>query len=85
MRDPPACPPLSSLTTQYVFVFQGVLADNAAGLHPTDIIYNDADAAQIATLEPERLHRPVDLAIEEADKQGMSLHLTPAYPSGSPS
>jgi len=35
--------------------------DNAAGMYPTDVIYNDMDAAQIETLAPTQKHRNVDL------------------------
>ncbi|KII89892.1 hypothetical protein PLICRDRAFT_40076 [Plicaturopsis crispa FD-325 SS-3] len=47
-----------------------VLADQAAGQYPGTDIYNDADAAQIATLPITQIHRPVDLAIEAADTAG---------------
>ncbi|GBE86891.1 NAD(P)-binding protein [Sparassis latifolia] len=48
----------------------GELADKANGLHPTDTIYDDLDAAQIETLPPTAPHRPVDLAIVGADADG---------------
>ncbi len=48
----------------------GVLADNAKGLYATDIIYDDTNADQIESLPDTQLHRDVDLAIVEADKQG---------------
>ncbi|GBE86890.1 NAD(P)-binding protein [Sparassis latifolia] len=48
----------------------GELTDNAKGLHTTDTIYNDLDAAQIETLPPTAFHRPVDLAIVRADAEG---------------
>ncbi|GBE86889.1 NAD-P-binding protein [Sparassis crispa] len=48
----------------------GELTDNAKGLHTTDTIYNDLDPAQIETLPPTAIHRPVDLAIVRADAEG---------------
>ncbi|GAW05240.1 NAD(P)-binding protein [Lentinula edodes] len=48
----------------------GVLSDNAAGMYPTDIIWDDANPDQIATLKPTQPHRPVDLKIVGADAEG---------------
>ncbi|KAK7044260.1 hypothetical protein VNI00_007982 [Paramarasmius palmivorus] len=48
----------------------GVLSDDAAGMHITETIYNDADSGQIATLAPTQVHRNVDLEILAADKEG---------------
>jgi len=48
----------------------GVLSDNAAGEYAYDTIYDDLNPDQIETLAPSQPHRPVDLAIVEADKQG---------------
>lgn len=48
----------------------GVLCDDAEGMYAYDTIYNDADVKQIESLAPTQLHRNVDLAIVEADKQG---------------
>ncbi|KXN91707.1 hypothetical protein AN958_12559 [Leucoagaricus sp. SymC.cos] len=48
----------------------GVLADDAAGLQATDVIWDDANPAQIATLPPEAPHRNVDLEIIKADEEG---------------
>ncbi|KAG6820957.1 hypothetical protein H0H93_009193 [Arthromyces matolae] len=48
----------------------GVLSDQAAGLHANATIYNDDDPVQIETLPPTQYHRPMDLAIIDADKQG---------------
>ncbi|KII85280.1 hypothetical protein PLICRDRAFT_179013 [Plicaturopsis crispa FD-325 SS-3] len=48
----------------------GLLADHAAGLYAGEDIYDDADAAQIATLSITRIHRDVDLAVEAADTEG---------------
>ncbi|KAL4068479.1 hypothetical protein V8B97DRAFT_2024745 [Scleroderma yunnanense] len=47
-----------------------VLTDNAKGLHSSDIIYDDLNLDQIASLPPTQLHRNVDLTIQEADKEG---------------
>ncbi|KAF9453420.1 NAD(P)-binding protein [Macrolepiota fuliginosa MF-IS2] len=48
----------------------GLLADNAAGLYPTDKIWDDADADDLETLPDSAPHRDVDLAIIGADKEG---------------
>ncbi|KII89888.1 hypothetical protein PLICRDRAFT_40070 [Plicaturopsis crispa FD-325 SS-3] len=48
----------------------GVLGDSSAGMYPTEDIYDDADAAQIATLPATQPHRRIDLAIEAADTAG---------------
>jgi len=48
----------------------GVLSDNAAGEYIYDIIYDDLNPAQIETLAPTQPHRPVDLLLVDADKQG---------------
>ncbi|KAJ3926616.1 MAG: NAD(P)-binding protein [Lentinula lateritia] len=48
----------------------GVLSDNAAGMYLTDIIWDDANPDQIATLKPTQPHRPVDLKIVGADAEG---------------
>lgn len=50
--------------------FVGVLADTAAGLEPTSITYSDLNVEQIESLPPTALHRPIDLAIVNADKAG---------------
>ncbi|KAL4252221.1 NAD(P)-dependent Metabolic Enzyme [Abortiporus biennis] len=47
-----------------------VIIDDARGLHPTDIIYNDLNADQIESIPPTAFRRNVDLAIAEADKEG---------------
>lgn len=39
-------------------------------MYAYDTIYNDTDVKQIESLAPTQLHRSVDLAIVEADKQG---------------
>ncbi|KAI8992937.1 NAD-P-binding protein [Trametes punicea] len=48
----------------------GVLADNAAGMHSTDIVYNDNDVEQLAKLPPEQPHRTIDLMVIAADEEG---------------
>ena len=47
-----------------------MLCDDAQGMYAYDTIYNDTDVKQIESLAPTQLHRSVDLAIVEADKQG---------------
>ena len=47
-----------------------MLCDDAQGMYAYDTIYNDTDVKQIESLAPTQLHRNVDLAIVEADKQG---------------
>ena len=46
--------------------------DNAAGLHDTDVIYDDTNVEQIESLPDTAFHRSVDLAIVAADKDGQS-------------
>ncbi|KAF8623606.1 hypothetical protein AX17_007309 [Amanita inopinata Kibby_2008] len=48
----------------------GVLSDNAAGMFATDDIYSDKDVEKFEKLPPTQMHRPVDLELIEADKQG---------------
>ena len=52
----------------------GVLADNAAGMHPASTIYSDMDPEQIGSLSPAQPHREVDLAILDADAKGASFN-----------
>ncbi|KAI6012080.1 hypothetical protein BKA83DRAFT_676974 [Pisolithus microcarpus] len=47
----------------------GVLVDDAKGLHSTDIIYDDLNPDQIETLAITQLHRNVDVAIVDADRE----------------
>lgn len=47
--------------------------DNAAGLHETDVVYVDTNPEQIESLAPTALHRPVDLEVVAADKEGPSI------------
>ncbi|KAH9168825.1 hypothetical protein EDB89DRAFT_2202042 [Lactarius sanguifluus] len=50
--------------------FLGVLMDDAAGLHDTDVIYADTDPEQIESLPDTAFHRLVDLEVVAADKEG---------------
>ena len=47
--------------------------DNAAGLHDTDVVYVDTNPEQIESLSATALHRPVDLEVVAADKQGLFI------------
>ena len=49
--------------------------DNAAGLHDTDVVYVDTNAEQIESLPDTALHRPVDLEVVAADKQGLLFYV----------
>jgi hypothetical protein len=44
--------------------------DDAAGLHDTDVVYVDTNPEQIEGLPVTALHRPVDLEVDAADKEG---------------
>jgi len=44
--------------------------DNAAGLQDSDVIYVDTNTEQIESLPATAVHRPVDLEIVAADKDG---------------
>lgn len=48
----------------------GLLSDNAAGLTDSNVIWDDANPDQIATLPPTAPHRDVDLEIIQADEEG---------------
>lgn len=48
----------------------GVLADDAAGMRDTDIIYNDRDIEQLASIPRTQPHREVDLTVLTADQEG---------------
>jgi hypothetical protein len=45
--------------------------DNAAGLHDTDVVYVDTKPEEFEALPTTALHRPVDLEIVAADKEGL--------------
>jgi hypothetical protein len=46
--------------------------DDAAGLRDSDVVYVDTNSEQIESLPDTAVHRPVDLAIVGADKEGQS-------------
>ncbi|KAH9972083.1 hypothetical protein BGW80DRAFT_393946 [Lactifluus volemus] len=48
----------------------GVIMDNAAGLHGSDVIYVDTNPEQFESIPETALHRPVDSAVVGADKEG---------------
>ncbi|KAI4522720.1 NAD(P)-binding protein [Schizophyllum commune Loenen D] len=48
----------------------GVLSDNARGLTTTDTIYDDSNVEQMASIPLTQIHRPVDVAIVDADTAG---------------
>ncbi|KAF7318825.1 hypothetical protein HMN09_00217800 [Mycena chlorophos] len=49
----------------------GVIAEVASkGLVASDLVYDDSDAAQMATIPETNIHRNVDLAITDADAEG---------------
>jgi len=50
-----------------------VLIDDAAGLRDTDVVYVDTNPEQFEALPPTALHRPVDLEVVAADKEGQSI------------
>jgi hypothetical protein len=45
--------------------------DDAAGLRDTDVVYVDTNSEQFEGLPETALHRPVDLAVVGADKEGL--------------
>ncbi|KAL0069451.1 hypothetical protein AAF712_003477 [Marasmius tenuissimus] len=47
----------------------GVLSDNAGG-ESSQVIWDDANTAQMATIAPEAIHRPPELKVLDADKEG---------------
>lgn len=49
------------------------MMDEAAGLRDTDVIYVDTNPEQFEALPPTALHRPVDLEVVAADKEGLSI------------
>jgi hypothetical protein len=49
------------------------MMDNAAGLHDTDVVYVDTNPEQFEALPPTAPHRPVDLEVVAADKEGPSI------------
>jgi hypothetical protein len=55
-----------------VDIVQGIFMDDAAGMRDSDVVYVDTNSEQIESLPDTALHRPVDLAIVGADKEGQS-------------
>lgn len=53
-----------------VVPLQGVFMDDAAGLRDTDVAYVDTNSEQIERIPETALHRSVDSAIANADKEG---------------
>ncbi len=49
--------------------------DDAAGLRDTDIVYVDTNPEQFEGIPPTALHRPVDLEVVAADKEGRPIFL----------
>lgn len=47
-----------------------IIADDATGLHSSDVVWNDADPDQIEQLPPTAPHIDVELEIIRADKEG---------------
>ena len=58
------------LSDQAVQSGTGVLTDDAAGDRSTDVIYDDMNPEKIEALPDTQPHRPVDLAIVKADREG---------------
>ena len=58
---------------------EGVFMDDAAGLHDSDVVYVDTNSEQIESLPENAVHRPVDLAIVGADKEGLCLPWTAIF------
>jgi hypothetical protein len=59
------------LTRFLYFLYQGELADmNAAGKLSYEHVFNDTNVEQIESLPPTAWHRPVDLEVVQADKEG---------------
>ncbi|THV01409.1 hypothetical protein K435DRAFT_655292, partial [Dendrothele bispora CBS 962.96] len=48
----------------------GVFIDDTKGLTLSEIIYDDMDVEQIASIPPEAPHRAVDLVVADADEEG---------------
>ena len=58
---------------------EGVFMDDAAGLRDSDVVYVDTNSEQLESLPENAVHRPVDLAIVGADKEGLSSPWTAMY------
>ena len=48
----------------------GVITDDARGMYPGDVIYNDTDVEQIKSIPDTAFHRNVDLLVVHADLEG---------------
>ncbi|KAF9265168.1 NAD-binding protein [Marasmius fiardii PR-910] len=48
----------------------GIISDNAAGMYASDVIYDDTFLEHLEALSPTAPHRPVDLPILAADREG---------------
>ena len=59
----------------------GVLIDwtYKLGNHIDDRIYSDLEVDKLEKIDPEALHRPVDVLFLEADKQGSRLSPVPPF------
>jgi len=57
-----------------------LLADDAKGRVLTDIVYDDTNIQQMASIPPDAPHRALDLAIVDADEEGGSDAFTNNYP-----
>lgn len=53
------------------FRFPGVITDDAKGAYASEIVYDDTNLAQLDALPLTQFHRKIDLAIVNADAQGM--------------
>jgi len=53
-----------------MILLPGVVNDDAFGMHGSSIVYDDKDTKQIDSLPPTQIHRNVDLALLEADREG---------------
>jgi hypothetical protein len=43
-------------------------------MYATDVIYDDSNFEQVANIKPTAIHRNVDLAVFEADREGVSSY-----------
>ena len=48
----------------------GVLLEDTKGNYVSETVYDDTDFEQVKSISPNALHRKVDLALFEADKEG---------------
>jgi len=62
----------SDIANRVNVIRKGVFMDDAAGLRDSDVVYVDTDSEQIESIPENAVHRPVDLAIVGADKEGLS-------------